>query len=49
MLKNPKEVEAYNKEKVRLAEKTNHNRHDYAVQKEVFIKKIMKKINFGGR
>ena len=45
MLKNPEEVEEYNKEKIKLANKTNNSRHEYAVQKESFIKKIMEKID----
>jgi GrpB-like predicted nucleotidyltransferase (UPF0157 family) len=44
LLKNPEEVENYNQEKQRLAQATNNDRHDYAVNKESFIKKIMRKI-----
>jgi GrpB-like predicted nucleotidyltransferase (UPF0157 family) len=44
MLKHPKEVKAYNNEKKRIAEENGNSRHEYAVHKGDFIKKIMDKI-----
>jgi len=39
------EVEHYNQEKIRLAQSTNNDRHEYVRQKETFIKYLMSKIS----